>query len=161
MPVGGTGPYQLRKLSRELRAAGTEGQGLRRALMREITEAAKPLAQKISSVDHLNPYMPDRYAAILAADLSARASKSFGKNPGVEIRAKARQHKRKVQVLDAGVINHPVYAQGERRGWQWANAQTGGMRAGFFTDPCKEAAPQIRARVLKAIAETGKQITSP
>jgi hypothetical protein len=160
MPVGGPGPYQLRKLSARLREAGDEGKGLRRELMKQINEAAKPLATEISNVEHLNPYMPDRYAAILAKDLSARASKSFSKNPGVLIRAKARQHKRKVALLDAGVINHPVFARGERKTWRWKNAQTGGMKAGFFTDPCKKATPQIRARVLQAIAETDKKITS-
>lgn len=160
MPVGGTGPYKLRVLSAKLRDAGEEGKGLRRELMKEITEAAKPLAKEITDVGHLKRYMPDRYAAVLAADLSVRAARSFSKNPSIEIRAKARENKRKVNMLDAGVINHPIFARGPRRSWRWSNAQTRGMRAGFFSDPCRSAAPQIKARVLHAIAETAKKITS-
>jgi hypothetical protein len=153
------GQYQLRELSARLREAGTEGKGLRRKLMKQMNDAARPLAKEISSVEHLKPYMPDRYAAILAADLGVRVAKSFSKNPRVEIRAKAKQHKRKVAVLDAGLINHPIYAQGERKTWSWSNAQTGGMKAGFFTDACKRQTPQIRDQILKAMTETAKDIT--
>lgn len=160
MPVGGTGPYKLRVLSARLREAGNEGKGLRRELMKQITEAARPLAKEISSLDHLKPYLPDRYAAILSADISVRAARSFGKNPGIEIRAKARQHKRKVKLLDEGFINHPVFARGERSEWNWSNRQTGGMKPGFFTDPTSKAAPEIRSRVLRAMTDTAKKITS-
>jgi hypothetical protein len=160
MPVSGPGPYQLRKLSARLREAGDEGKGLRRELMKQINEAAKPLAKEISDPAHLKPYMPDRYADILAADLRVSATKSFAKNPGVSIRARARARKRKVALLDAGLLNHPVYARGERSAWTWANGQTGGMRAGFFTDPCERATPQIRSRVLQAMTETAGKITS-
>lgn len=160
MPVGGPGPYQLRTLSARLREAGSEGQGLRRELMKQINEAAKPLAREISDAAHLHPYMPDRYADILATDLRVSAVKSFARNPGVSIRAKARAHRRKVALLDSGVINHPVFARGDRRTWTWKNNQTGGMRPGFFSDPCEKATPQIRERVLQAMTATGSRITS-
>ena len=153
------GQYQLRLLSARLREAGEEGKGLRRNLQKQIREAAKPLAAEISNVEHLKPYMPDRYAVVLAEDLGVRAANFFSKNPRVEIRAKAKQHKRKVVMLDAGRINHPVYAEGERKFWRWSNAQTGGMKAGFFTDAVKKAAPQIRDKVLQAMTETARQIT--
>jgi hypothetical protein len=159
MPVGGPGPYQLRKLSARLREAGDEGKGLKRQLQKNIREAAKPLAQKISDVEHLKPYMPDRYAVVLSADLTARVAQRFGPNPGVLLRAQAREHKRKVARLDVGLINHPVYARGARSTWRWKNNQTGGMKAGFFSDACRDAAPQIRSKVLQAMAETGKKIT--
>lgn len=145
-------------LGRYLKEAG-EG-GLRRNLQKNITAAAGPLAKKIADVEHLKPYMPDRYAVVLGADLGARVSQRFSSgNPGVMIRAKARERKRKVARLDAGTINHPVYAQGPRRDWGWSNYQTGGMRPGFFSDPCKQATPQIRAKVLQALAETERKIT--
>ena len=160
MPVSGPGPYQLRKLSARLREAGDEGKGLRRELMKQINEAAKPLAKEISDPAHLKPYMPDRYAEVLAADLRVSATKRFSKNPGVSIRARARNRKRKVALLDEGLLNHPVYARGVRSTWTWKNGQTGGMRAGFFTDPCARAAPAIRDEVLRAMHDTGKRITS-
>jgi hypothetical protein len=153
------GQYQLRLLSARLREAGKEGKGLRRKLYKQMNEAAKPLAAKVADVEHLKPYMPDRYAAVLAADLGVRINKNFSKNPRIEVRAKARQHKRKLVLLDAGRINHPIYARGERKTWSWSNAQGGGMRPGFFSDVLKEESPQIRDQVMKAMTETARQIT--
>jgi hypothetical protein len=151
---------ELRALSVRLKAAGTEGQRLRRNLYKQMNEAVKPLAQEITSLAHLEPYMPDRYAAVLAADLGVRITKAFsGATPRIEVLAKAKQHKRKVLLLDAGRINHPIYAQGERKTWSWSNAQTGGMRPGFFSDAVKDASPQIRDQVLKAMTETAREIT--
>lgn len=160
MPVRGPGPYQLRKLSRELRLAGNEGKGLRRELFRAITVASRPLAKEIKDPAHLRSYMPNRYADVLAADLSVTTSKSTGRNPGVAIKAKGRKRKRKVQLLDSGLINHPVYARGDRATWNWENGQAGGMRAGFFDDPATRAAPEIRRQVLDAMHAVGKKITS-
>jgi hypothetical protein len=154
-----TGAMELRALSVRLKAAGTEGQGLRRKLYKQMNDSVKPLARKIADVEHLKPYMPDRYAEVLAADLSARITKSFSANPRIEVRAKARQHKRKLVMLDAGIINHPVYAQGPRRGWNWSNTQTEGMRPGFFSDVVKDESPRIRDQVLKAMTETAREVT--
>lgn len=154
-----TGEEQLRVLAQRLREAGPAGQGLRRELMSEITAAARPLVKKIASPEHLKPYLPDRYAEVLAADLTVAAQRIFASSPRVSIRAKAaREKRRKVRWLDRGFINHPVFAQGERDTWRWSNAQTGGMRPGFFTDPCKEAAPEIREHVLAAMTETARKI---
>ena len=103
-------------LGRYLKDAG-EG-GLKRNLQKNINDAAGPLARKISSVGHLKPYLPDRYAVVLAKDLSARVSQRFASgNPGVMIRAQARERKRKIARLDRGTINHPVYARGPRSTW--------------------------------------------
>jgi hypothetical protein len=152
------GAVQLDRLAARLRAAGTEGQGLRRELMKAITKAAEPLAKKISSLEHLEPYLPDPYAAILAKDLKVSASKSFSGDPKVSVVAQARQRKRKVVLLDNGFINHPVYARGPRKTWNWSSGQTGGMKAGFFSDATREAAPEIRERVMAALVETGRKV---
>ncbi len=111
-------------------------------------------------MEHLKPYLPDRYAAVLAADLGARVAGRFGADPRVEVRAKARDHKRKIVLLDDGFINHPVYARGRRSHWNWKNRQTGGMKPGFFADACRDARPEVRAKVMQALAGTAKQITS-
>src|SRR5260221_618927 len=151
---------ELRALSVRLKAAGTDGKGLRRKLYKQMNDSVKPLAAKVADVEHLKPYMPDRYAAVLAADLGVRITKAFsGASPRIEVLAKAKQHKRKVVLLDAGRINHPVYAQGERKTWSWSNAQTGGMRPGFFSDVVKDATPQIRDKVMQALTETAREIT--
>lgn len=155
MPVSGPGPYQLRRLSARLRDAGSDGQGLRRELYKAVNQAARPLAAEIKDAGHLSPYMPGRYAEVLASDLTVSATKSTGANPGVAIRAKGRRHRRKVIQLDNGIIEHPLF--GNREHWF---RQARGMRAGFFTDPCARAAPEIRKEVLRAMHDTGKRITS-
>lgn len=156
MPVGGPGPYQLRLLSKRLREAGTEGQGLRRELYKAINEAARPLAAQIKSAENLRSHMPNKYADVLAADLNVSAGKRGGRDPGVTIRARTgKGHKRKVGLLDQGVIVHPVY--GNREHWV---KQTRGMHPGFFDDPAKKAAPQIRKQVGQAMSVVAKRITS-
>jgi hypothetical protein len=158
VPIDGPGREQLRTLAARLKEAGDAGKGFRRELMKQLNEAAKPIAREIASVEHLRPYFPDRYAAILAADLSVGAQRILTSNPRVSIRAKARAHRRKVRLFDSGVINHPVFARGDREKWDWKNGQTGGMRPGFFTDPCEKATPQIREHVLEALTETTRKI---
>lgn len=157
MPVKGPGVYQLRVLSRRLREAGAEGQGLRRELYKAVSAAAKPLAAEIKDPENLRPYMPDRYADVLASDISVTTSKSTSRNPGVAIKAKGRAKKRKVKRLnDLGILTHPVFGDREK----WVD-QTARVKPGFFTDPCKKAAPDIRAKVLDAMHDVGKRITTP
>src|SRR5260370_21656713 len=107
--VGGTGPEQLRLLSVRLRAAGTEGQGLRRELYKAVNHAVKPLAAEIRDPAHLQAYMPARYAGVLAGDLRVTATKSTGRNPGVAVKAKGRRPRRKGVKVDAGVLQHPLF----------------------------------------------------
>jgi hypothetical protein len=152
--IDGPGREQLRTLAIRLKDAGNEGKGLRRELLKQIGDAAKPLVREISDPAHLRPYMPDRYAGVLAGDLSVGAQRILASNPRVSIRAKARAHRRKVRQLDAGILQHPLFGDRER----WFK-QTDGMRPGFFTDPCEKATPQIREHVLAALTETERKIT--
>lgn len=152
------GSAQLRELGMRLKAAGTEGRGLRRELQAALEEAAEPLAKKITSAEHLMPYMPDRYAAELAGDLGWQVSSNFGSDARAQMRVRAREHKRKIALLNQGTINHPVYPQGPRRRWNWRNRQTGGMKPGWFDDACRDAAPDIRDRVMRTIAGVGEKI---
>jgi len=159
--IDGPGREQLRLVAARLKDAGDEGKGLRRELLKQMDEAAQPLAREIAEAVHLEPYMPDRYAGVLAADLSVATQRIFaGSSPRVSIVAKGRVHRRKVRQLEDGVIVHPVFAQGARRKWNWKNGrQTAGMRPGFFTDPCEKAEPDIRDHVLQAMADTAGKIT--
>ena len=160
MSVDGPGREQLRTLAARLKEAGDEGKGLRNALMRQLGEAAKPLARDIADPERLKPYMPDRYALVLAADLDVSTQRIFaGNSPRVSIVARGRVHKRKVRLTEAGSINHPVFAQGPRRKWDWVNGQTTGMKPGWFSDPCEAAEPDIRDHLLKALADTARKIT--
>jgi hypothetical protein len=161
MPVSGPGPQQLRDLSLRLREMGKDGKGLQRELYRAINESVKPFKVEISAAEYLKPYMPDRYAEVLAGDLAVTAVKRGGQRASVVIRVKGRKHKRQVQMLNAGLLRHPVFAERgtPRSTWNW-KTQTGGMHSGFFSDAAHRAAPGIRAEVQKAIHEVGKKITS-
>ena len=161
MSIDGPGRDQLRILAERLKEAGDEGKGFRRELMGKLDEAAQPIVKKITSLEHLKPYMPDRYAEVLAEDVWAGAQKIFSRNPRVSIRCRTRgERKRKVKLLDAGFINHPIWPDHRPRDeWDWMNRQTAGMEPGFFTDPCKDAAPDIREKVLQALTETDRKIT--
>ena len=155
-----TGALELRALAVRLKAAGTEGRGLRRKLSAGMNEAVQPLARQIADPVHLMQYLPDPYAAVLSADLTARVRNSSGSaTPRVEVLAKARQHRRKVALLDAGYLNHPVYARGPRSRWRWSNAQTRGMRAGFFSDVVQDESPQIRDKILAVMTEVAREVT--
>jgi hypothetical protein len=149
----------LRDLAARLRAAGTEGKGLRRALLKAITDAAKPIADEIASLPNLDEHLPDRYAAVLADDLKVSVYSSLSGDPKVTIAARAQVKKRKVAILEQGVITHPVFAQGVRRKWNWKNGrQTAGMKPGFFTGPAQAATPDVRDKVMKALSDTARQI---
>ena len=157
MPIDGRD--RLHALARQLKDAGTEGKGLDRELRKALREAADPLAKQIGSTEHLNPYFPDRYAAVLGRDLDVSVRTYLSGDPKVTIQAKARDRKRKIALFnDYGIINHPVYAQGPRRKWNWSNGQTGGMRKWFFTDPCENAAPDVRDRLMQALKDTARKI---
>jgi hypothetical protein len=180
--IEGPGREQLNGLSRRLRDAGPEGRGLYRALQKALKKAADPVAKEIGDTAHMDPYMPNRYAAVLAADLDVKVRTSLSGDPKVTIEAKAREHHRKIGLIEDGVINHPVFARGPRRaprspalrgeaarkhgiplsavrGWTWKNGQTAGMRAGFFAEPCENSESAVRDRLLEAMAETERKIT--
>ena len=149
------GAAEFAALSRRLKDAGETG--LRRSLYTAIGDAAKPLAQKIGSDDHLRSYMPNRYAGVLSDDMSVKISRLTGKNPGVSIRAKGRVRDRHVARLNAGILMHPLF--GDRERW-FAQTLGKGMRPGFFDDPAKESAPDVRKAILAAMHETAEKITS-
>jgi len=156
MPSAITGTVEFADLSRRLKEAGETG--LRRQLYKAINKAAEPLADEISSAGHLKPYLPDPYAAVLAADLKVRVYKRSGRDPHLTIRAEGREHKRKlVQLDERGILVHPVFAQGPRRGWTW-RPQFSHVRQGFFTDPVEQCAPAVRKEILGAMRETKRKL---
>jgi hypothetical protein len=164
--VGVTGPQAFGIIADHLKAAG-EG-GLRRELYKAINDAAKPLAREIGSVAHLDPYLPDPYAAVLAEALSVSVSKIAGPNPAVRLRAvggkDGRRRSRHVARINEGILRHPVFgteAQREAhitaggsshhgRGWTWVNQR---VQPGFFTDPTEKAAPEIRRHIVAAMTD--------
>lgn len=163
MPAGGfeDGARQFGDLARNLRLVGSDE--LRRELYKAINEASKPVADEIRSLANLEDHMPNRYAAVLRGGLQVTTHKRTAvAEPGVTIMARAPTPRggrgRQVRFLDAGLIRHPVYAQGPRRDWRW-ETQEGGMAAGFFTDPCQRAAPRIRDAIAAAVVRVEEKAT--
>lgn len=146
-----SGAEEFAALARRLREAGQTG--LRRELYKAVSDAVKPLGTEIRSTDHLIPYVPHRYAPVLGGDLSVTTTKRTGRDPGVTIRARGRVHRRKVVLLNEGVIQHPLF--GDRKRWI---TQTRGMQPGFFNDPVNASAPRIKAAILAAMDDVARQI---
>ena len=159
MSIDGPGREQLRELARRLKDAGNEGKGLRRELLKQLDAAAQPLAKTIGDAERLKPYMPDRYARVLADDLKVTVRRELSGNPRVSIMARGRDHKRKVVQTEDGILFHPIFAQGLRRTWDWIKEpQTDGMKPGWFSDPVQAAGPDVRDAALKAVAETMRKV---
>ena len=165
MPGSVTGAADLAALSARLKEAGATG--LRRELYKAISKAGDDLVKEISNVEHLKPYMPDHYAEVLASDLSVKVLKRGGQNAHVTLRAESRApRKRKlVQLDERGVLVHPVFGRGgggpglHRKEWIWRE-QFSHVRQGFFTDPVERCAPAVRDKILAAMRETARKITT-
>jgi len=155
MPSGGfgDGARQFGDLAVALKQIGeTE---LRRELYKAISDAAKPVAEEIKSTAHLDPYLPNRYAAALASDLSVTTFKRTGADPGVTITARAPtagRGGRRIRQLNDGLLSRPLFGDRER----WFRQ---GVRPGFFDDPCQAAAPRIRDAIAAAVARVEEKAT--
>jgi len=146
------GAEQFAALSRRLKEAGETG--LARELRKALNDAAKPISQKITDPAHLRSYLPGQYAEDVAADLKiSTLQRGSVRNPGVRISAQGRSKKRKVVQLNDGVLHHPLF--GDRDRWF---LQLRGMRKGFFSDPCEQSGPDVREKILGAMAETARKI---
>lgn len=139
---------EFRQLAKALTEVGLDD--VKRELYQAINDAARPLGREVANAGHLKPYMPNRYAEILAEDLAIQISKRTGTDPGVALRAKGRRHARQVSRLNRGIITHPVFARSaqERSQWAWV---TQSIRPRFFDDPTQRAGPQVRQQIEDAM----------
>lgn len=146
------GAEEFARLARRLKDMGETG--LRAELTRAVNDAAEPFARQVSNASYLYPYMPNRYADVLAGDERVSTLKRTGLSAyGVAVRLQGRLHRRQVQTLNRGIIRHPVFARSDllpRQDWTWVT-QTGGMKPGFFDDAIREHVPQIRDDIQAAI----------
>ncbi len=158
MADAGDAAHEFTLLARALRDAGATG--LRKELYQACNDAVRPLGRRIADVEHLKPYMPDRYAEILAYDLAIQVSKRTGAGAGVTLRMKGRNRKRHVSRLNAGILTHPVFGKqahedaaimagkGHGRGWTWVDQK---IHPAFFDDPVNENGPVVKAEIEKAL----------
>ena len=144
---------QLEAAAFRLRRAGRDD------LARELTAAMRrgvaPVPGQIR--DGLRSHMPDRYAGTFAADVDIKVIARAGSattDAAVSVYAKAAGKARKLKRLDEGKITHPQFGNREHWYTQEGGAGTGpGMHSGWFTGPCQDAEPRVRAELEKALAD--------
>lgn len=133
------------KVSRALRAAGTEGKGLRRELFSGLNRATKPVRADMRAA--IPDALPRRGG--LATDVQrttrfATTTRTSGANIGIRIRARGKRSIRRMNAT--GTFRHPVYGN---RG-VWVN-QSAGVTKGFLDHPFEKARPVVRAEVMATI----------
>ena len=144
--------HELAELSRELRKAGdTE---LANELRDAINEAVAPVPHEI--VERLPEYLPNRYAAVLARDITIRISnRSRTGGQTVSITAPERGVKsverRRLLRLNRGTLAHPLF--GNRRRWY-----DQAVKPLFFDEPVYDRAPEIRQKIEDALERVKDKI---
>jgi len=139
---------QLEAAAFRLRRAGEED--LARELNRGMRDAVDPVPDEIRV--GLDPHLPRRYAETLDTDLDIRtiARNSGGADAVVSVYAQTRSGRaRKLKRLDAGLLTHPVY--GNREVWRTQEGADQGVEPGWFTGPCEDAGPRVRAGLEQAL----------
>jgi hypothetical protein len=137
---------ELEALAFRLRRAGdTE-------LLREVTKAMRdavvPAQDEIRA--GLDPHLPNRYAAVLDADVRLGVNVRTGdRDPGVALTGATRGKARKLRSLDAGELHHPVF--GDREVWKAQGAPS--VQPGWFSGPAEAAGPRVRDGIEKALAD--------
>jgi uncharacterized protein YbjT (DUF2867 family) len=140
---------QLEAAAFRLRRAG-EGD-LARQLTAAMRRGVAPVPGRIR--DGLRPHLPDRYAAALA-DVDIKTITRAGSattDAVVSVYAKATGKARKLKNLDEGRLTHPLF--GNREHWFTQAGATQGVEPGWFTGPCEDADPRVRAELEKALAD--------
>lgn len=148
---------ELARLSAALREAGeTEW---RKQVIQGLKHAAEVILPDIRA--DLRPHLPNRYADVLNADLRLTVSVKTGvTDPGVFIVGKPRGKNRKLNLINAGVLRHPVFGQHgvPRSRWNWATQGEPSVRPGWFDDPILRAKPEVRKEIEAALERVNEII---
>jgi hypothetical protein len=141
-------------MASELEAAAVR---LRRAgqddLARELTAAMRRAVQPVPGRirDGLDAHLPNHYADDLNAGIDIKTiARSNGVTDAVAtVYAQSRGGVRKLRNLDRGLLTHPLFGDREH----WYTQEMPSVRPGWFTGPCQDAAPRVRAELEKALAD--------
>jgi hypothetical protein len=147
-----TGQEQFQALAKRINAQGSAGRGLWRELNKAINNAVEPMTDAVLA--HLDHYLPSRYARVLAGTLKVRASRST-KTGAVALKlvgaAKGRRQKRRVGVLNAGTLRHPVYTTNV-----WVDQK---VKPGFWSEPLDQAREIPAKEIRRAVQKTARKIS--
>lgn len=156
------GAAEFADLARNLRLVGADD--LRAELYKAINDATQPVAAEIRNVERIKPYMPDRYAEILAEDLAIQTQKLTGvATAGLKMRARGRRRSRHVSRLNQGILTHPVFgtaaqelkASGHGRGWTWVTQE---ISPRWFDDAATAVTPEVRQQIEQAVQRIKEHI---
>ena len=148
----GDAASELESIARHLREAGeTE---LVRELNRRMRDAVGPVPDQIRQ--GLAPHLPNRYAAVLDADVRLGTSvRTNERNPGVSVTGTSRTRARKLRYVDEGRLTHPVF--GDREVWRTQGEPS--VQPGWFTGPAQDAEPGVRAAIDQALGDVAAKAT--
>jgi hypothetical protein len=139
-------------VSRALRAAGTEGKGLRRELYSGLNRATKPVrAEMKAAIPGALPASGGLAADVQRTTRFATTTRTGGSSVGVRIRARGKRSIRRMN--STGTFRHPVF--GNRSVWV---TQSAGVEKGFLDRPFEKARPVVRAEVMATIARVRANI---
>jgi len=137
---------ELEALAFRLRRAGDVE--LLQAVTKAMRDAVVPVQAEIRA--GLVPHLPNRYAAVLDADVRIGTSvRTAGGDPGVSVTGQSGRA-RKLRNLDRGQLTHPLF--GERAG-RWYTQEEPSVQPGWFTGPAEAAGPRVRAGIERALAD--------
>ena len=140
---------ELESIARHLRRAGEFD------LVRELTSAMRRAAGTVPDEIRagLKPKLPDRYAAVLDADVRIGINvRTSERDPGVSVTGTPRGKTRKLRSLDAGTLHHPLW--GDREHWYRQE-----VTPGWFTGPAEDAGPRVRAEIEQALEDVAAKAT--
>ena len=147
----------LAELAQNLRDIGETG--LKRELVTSIRHAADSIPPAVRR--GLIPRLPNRYAAVLDADLDmGNYVHTSAADVGVWEYARPRVKQRRLPRLNAGVLWHPVFADrtAPRRTWTWREQGLPSVRPGFFSGPVEDATPRVRDDIEAAISRVRDEV---
>jgi hypothetical protein len=148
---------ELAQVAAALREAGETG--WRKQVTQGIKRAAEATLPDIRAA--LRPHLPDRYADILNADLRLTVTvKTGAADPGVFITGNPVAKQRKLRVINAGNLRHPVFGQHgvSRRRWKWRDQEEPSVHPGWFSDPCEQSRPRVREEIEAALEQVKQDI---
>ena len=136
------------RVAKKLKAAGEEGKGLRRELLKGINRETKPLRQAAKA--NARRTLPKRggLARLVARASMTTKTRLSGASASVRIVAKKAEH---IARIDKGTVRHPVF--GNRKLWVSQS-----VAPGWFTKPMQEGSSKVRTAILQAVRNTAKKI---
>lgn len=142
------GAGQLASLSKRLRAAGESGKGLRKELLAGIQRSAKPIKADVE--ESWASRAPHRGGLSQRPLRLSTRTRGGGRGVGVRIVSASRDGYSLGQI-DQGRVKHPVF--GNRKAWATTH-----IEPGIITDPQEQAAPVVRAEIVRAIQSIARRV---